>query len=61
MIYGTQGGSGDRVIIRETPPQYNYLINAVIELLATPPANPVEGYVYFNSTDNTLYIYSDGA
>lgn len=61
MIYGTQGGSGDRVIIRETPPQYNYLVNAVIELLATPPANPVEGYVYFNSTDNTLYIYSDGA
>jgi hypothetical protein len=37
----------------------NELQNAAIQTLATPPAAPVEGQIYFNSADDTLY-YWDG-
>lgn len=33
----------------------NQLLNAVIQNLATAPANPVKGLIYFNTTDNKYY------
>lgn len=38
----------------------NQLQNGVIHVLATAPPNPVEGQIYYNSTDNRLYFY-DGS
>jgi len=38
----------------------NQLQNGVIHVLATAPSNPVEGQIYYNSTDNRLYFY-DGS
>ena len=38
----------------------NEIQNAVFQKLATAPANPIKGLVYFNTTDNTLYVY-DGS
>jgi len=38
----------------------NQLQNAALHPSATAPSNPVEGQVYFNTTDDNLYIY-DGA
>lgn len=35
----------------------NELQNGVIHKLATPPSNPVEGQLYYNSTDSRLYFY----
>lgn len=35
----------------------NQLQNGVIHVLATSPSNPVEGQIYYNSTDNRLYFY----
>ena len=35
----------------------NQLQNGVIHVLATAPSNPVEGQIYYNSTDNRLYFY----
>lgn len=35
----------------------NELQNAVIQNLASAPANPIAGQVYFNTTDNMQYIY----
>ena len=37
------------------------LQNAVIQNLATAPANPVEGQVYYNTTDDNLYVRADGS
>lgn len=37
------------------------LQNAAIQNLATAPASPVAGQVYFNTTDSTLYFYSGTA
>ena len=38
----------------------NELQNGVIHVLAANPSNPVEGQIYYNSTDNKLYFY-DGS
>ena len=35
----------------------NQLQNGVIHVLATAPSNPVEGQIYYNSTDSRLYFY----
>lgn len=37
------------------------LQNARIQNLATAPASPVEGLVYYNTTDDNLYVYADGS
>lgn len=39
----------------------NELLNARIQVLATAPAGPVEGQIYFNSTDDILYYYTGTA
>ena len=38
----------------------NQLQNAVIQPLGTAPSNPIEGQIYYNSTDDKIYVY-DGA
>lgn len=38
----------------------NQLQNPVIHVLASAPSNPVEGQMYYNSTQNKLYFY-DGS
>ena len=35
----------------------NELQNGVIHVLATAPSSPVEGQIYYNSTDSRLYFY----
>src|SRR5210317_1730299 len=35
----------------------NELQNGVIHVLATAPSSPVQGQIYYNSTDNRLYFY----
>ena len=37
------------------------LRNAVVHVLASAPADPVDGQVYYNSTDDNLYVRADGA
>ena len=39
----------------------NELLNARIQVLATAPENPVEGQIYFNSTDDILYYHTGAA
>ena len=34
----------------------NQLLQAVVEVLATPPLTPSEGQIYYNSVDETLYV-----
>lgn len=34
------------------------ILNAAMQVLGTPPANPVIGQFYWNSTDNTPYIWT---
>lgn len=36
----------------------NQLQNAVIQPLVTPPSNPVEGQIYYNSSDKFIYRYN---
>ena len=36
----------------------NEIQNAVIQKLAAAPSNPIKGLFYFNTTDNTLYVYN---
>lgn len=40
--------------------QQNELQNAVIHQLASAPSNPLQGQIYYNTTDDALYVY-DGA
>ena len=35
----------------------NELRNAAIHVLATPPSSPVTGQVYFDSTDEKIYVW----
>lgn len=39
----------------------NQLLNAVIQNLATAPADPVEGQLYCNTADHNIYIWLNGA
>ena len=39
----------------------NELQNAVLHPLATAPSNPAEGQIYYNSADDTVYIYDGSA
>lgn len=39
----------------------NQLQNAVIQPLAAPPSNPVEGQIYYNSSDKFIYRYNGTA
>ena len=39
----------------------NQLQNAVIQVLATAPANAVAGQIYYDSTDNNIYFYNGTA
>ena len=38
----------------------NQLLNAVVHVLPTAPGTPTEGQIYYNSTDETLYIRTSG-
>ncbi len=37
----------------------NQILNGVIHNLASPPSNPVQGQVYFNTTDKILYYWNN--
>lgn len=39
----------------------NELQNAVIQPLASAPSAPNEGQVYYNTTDDTVYVWANGA
>lgn len=39
----------------------NELSNAVIQNLATAPANPIPGQIYYNTSDNALFFYDNNS
>ena len=39
----------------------NEIQNAVLQPLASAPSSPAEGQMYYNTTDDTPYIYANGA
>ena len=39
----------------------NEIQNAVFQNLSSAPSNPAEGQFYFNTTDETLYVYNGTA
>lgn len=41
--------------------QQNQLKNAVVHPAASAPSNPLEGQIYYNTGDNTVYVYNGTA
>lgn len=41
--------------------QQNQLLNAVVHPAASAPSNPIEGQIYYNTGDNTVYVYNGTA
>ena len=39
----------------------NQLLNAVVQNLATAPSSPNDGQIYWDTTDNNLFVWSDNA
>lgn len=51
----------ERKFVADLNLNQNELQNAVFQNLATAPSNPKNGQFYFDTTDNTLYVYNGTA
>lgn len=36
----------------------NQMLNAVVQNLATPPSSPIQGQIYYNTADETVYVWT---
>lgn len=41
--------------------QQNQLLNAVVHPASSAPSNPIEGQIYYNTGDSTVYVYNGTA